>query len=87
VVAPTRPGFGHRRGGRRSERHRDVFAGRREVRIRNGVISVPVLTVMMLLAGNARVMGEFVSSPRLEIRRLAGDGGDDGASVRHVFCD
>jgi hypothetical protein len=46
-----------------------------------------VLTVTMLLAGNARVMGEFVSSPRLEMRRLAGDGGDDGASVRHVFCN
>jgi NRAMP (natural resistance-associated macrophage protein)-like metal ion transporter len=31
----------------------------------NGVISVPVLIVMMLLAGNPRVMGKFVSSPRL----------------------
>jgi NRAMP (natural resistance-associated macrophage protein)-like metal ion transporter len=31
----------------------------------NGVISVPVLIVMMLLAGNVKVMGEFVSSPRL----------------------
>jgi Mn2+/Fe2+ NRAMP family transporter len=53
----------------------------------NGVISVPVLIVMMLLAGSATVMGEFVSSPRLEMRRLAGDGGDDGGSVRHVFCN
>ena len=32
----------------------------------NGVISVPVLIVMMLLAGNAKVMGNFVSSPRLK---------------------
>ncbi len=32
----------------------------------NGVISVPVLIVMMLLAGNAKVMGRFVSSPRLK---------------------
>jgi NRAMP (natural resistance-associated macrophage protein)-like metal ion transporter len=32
----------------------------------NGVISVPVLIVMMLLAGNAKVMGQFVSSPRLQ---------------------
>jgi len=32
----------------------------------NGVISVPVLIVMMLLAGNAKVMGKFVSSPRLK---------------------
>jgi len=32
----------------------------------NGVISVPVLIVMMLLAGNAEVMGKFVSSPRLK---------------------
>jgi NRAMP (natural resistance-associated macrophage protein)-like metal ion transporter len=32
----------------------------------NGVISVPVLVVMMLLAGNEKVMGEFVSSPRLK---------------------
>jgi NRAMP (natural resistance-associated macrophage protein)-like metal ion transporter len=33
----------------------------------NGVISVPVLVVMMLLAGNAEVMGEFVSSWRLKV--------------------
>jgi len=33
----------------------------------NGVISVPVLVVMMLLAGNADVMGEFVSSWRLKV--------------------
>jgi NRAMP (natural resistance-associated macrophage protein)-like metal ion transporter len=32
----------------------------------NGVISIPVLIVMMLLAGNAKVMGKFVSSPRLK---------------------
>jgi NRAMP (natural resistance-associated macrophage protein)-like metal ion transporter len=32
----------------------------------NGVISVPVLIVMMLLAGNPSVMGKFVSSPRLK---------------------
>jgi len=32
----------------------------------NGVISVPVLIVLMLLAGNAKVMGKFVSSPRLK---------------------
>jgi NRAMP (natural resistance-associated macrophage protein)-like metal ion transporter len=32
----------------------------------NGVIAVPVLIVMMLLAGNAKVMGKFVSSPRLK---------------------
>jgi NRAMP (natural resistance-associated macrophage protein)-like metal ion transporter len=32
----------------------------------NGVISVPMLIVMMLLAGNAKVMGKFVSSPRLK---------------------
>ncbi|TMH04686.1 MAG: divalent metal cation transporter [Betaproteobacteria bacterium] len=32
----------------------------------NGVISVPVLIVMMLLAGNVNVMGKFVSSPRLK---------------------
>jgi Mn2+/Fe2+ NRAMP family transporter len=32
----------------------------------NGVISVPVLIVMMLLAGNTKVMGKFVSSPRLK---------------------
>jgi NRAMP (natural resistance-associated macrophage protein)-like metal ion transporter len=32
----------------------------------NGVISVPVLIVMMLLAGNAKVMGKFVSGPRLK---------------------
>jgi NRAMP (natural resistance-associated macrophage protein)-like metal ion transporter len=32
----------------------------------NGVISVPVLIVMMLLVGNAKVMGKFVSSPRLK---------------------
>jgi NRAMP (natural resistance-associated macrophage protein)-like metal ion transporter len=32
----------------------------------NGVISVPVLIVMMLLAGNDKVMGKFVSSPRLK---------------------
>ena len=32
----------------------------------NGVISVPVLIVMMLLAGNAKVMGKFVSSTRLK---------------------
>ena len=32
----------------------------------NGVISVPVLIVMMLLAGNVKVMGKFVSSPRLK---------------------
>jgi NRAMP (natural resistance-associated macrophage protein)-like metal ion transporter len=32
----------------------------------NGVISVPVLIVMMLLAGNVKVMGQFVSSPRLK---------------------
>jgi NRAMP (natural resistance-associated macrophage protein)-like metal ion transporter len=32
----------------------------------NGVISVPVLIVMMMLAGNAKVMGKFVSSPRLK---------------------
>jgi Mn2+/Fe2+ NRAMP family transporter len=30
----------------------------------NGVISVPVLIVMMLLTGNKKVMGRFVSSPR-----------------------
>ena len=32
----------------------------------NGVISVPVLIVMMLLAGNPSVMGQFVSGPRLK---------------------
>ena len=32
----------------------------------NGVISVPVLIVMMMLAGNAKVMGKFVSGPRLK---------------------
>ncbi len=32
----------------------------------NGVISVPILFVMMLLAGNPKVMGEFASSPRLK---------------------
>ena len=32
----------------------------------NGVISVPVLIVMMLLAGNPSVMGKFVASPRLK---------------------
>ena len=32
----------------------------------NGVISVPVLIVIMLLAGNAKVMGKFVSSARLK---------------------
>jgi NRAMP (natural resistance-associated macrophage protein)-like metal ion transporter len=32
----------------------------------NGVISVPVLIVMMLLAGNEKVMGEFVSGPWLK---------------------
>ncbi len=32
----------------------------------NGVISIPVLAVMMLLAGNAKVMGQFVASPRLK---------------------
>jgi NRAMP (natural resistance-associated macrophage protein)-like metal ion transporter len=33
----------------------------------NGVVSVPVLIVMMLLAGNPKVMGKFVASPRLKI--------------------
>src|SRR5450631_1717099 len=32
----------------------------------NGVISVPVLVVMMLLAANPKVMGKFVASPRLK---------------------
>jgi NRAMP (natural resistance-associated macrophage protein)-like metal ion transporter len=32
----------------------------------NGVISVPVLVVMMLLASNKKVMGRFVASPRLK---------------------
>jgi NRAMP (natural resistance-associated macrophage protein)-like metal ion transporter len=32
----------------------------------NGVISVPVLIVMMMLAGNPSVMGKFVASPRLK---------------------
>jgi NRAMP (natural resistance-associated macrophage protein)-like metal ion transporter len=32
----------------------------------NGVISVPVLIVMMMLAGNPSVMGKFVSGPRLK---------------------
>jgi NRAMP (natural resistance-associated macrophage protein)-like metal ion transporter len=33
----------------------------------NGVISVPVLVVMMLLASNAKVMGKFVASARLKL--------------------
>ena len=33
----------------------------------NGVISVPVLVVMMVLAGDARVMGKFVASRRLKL--------------------
>jgi NRAMP (natural resistance-associated macrophage protein)-like metal ion transporter len=33
----------------------------------NGVISVPILFVMMLLAGNPKVMGKFASSPRLKL--------------------
>jgi len=33
----------------------------------NGVISVPVLIVMMLLAGNARVMGQFVAGRTLRV--------------------
>jgi len=32
----------------------------------NGVISVPIIFVMMLLAGSPAVMGEFASSPRLK---------------------
>ncbi len=32
----------------------------------NGVVSVPVLVVMMLLAGNAKVMGRFVAGTRLK---------------------
>jgi NRAMP (natural resistance-associated macrophage protein)-like metal ion transporter len=32
----------------------------------NGVISVPVLIVMMMLAGNPSVMGKFVAGPRLK---------------------
>jgi NRAMP (natural resistance-associated macrophage protein)-like metal ion transporter len=33
----------------------------------NGVISVPVLVVMMVLAGDAKVMGKFVASRRLKL--------------------
>jgi len=33
----------------------------------NGVISVPVLIVMMLLAGNAKVMGPFVAGRPLKV--------------------
>jgi NRAMP (natural resistance-associated macrophage protein)-like metal ion transporter len=33
----------------------------------NGVISVPVLIVMMLLSGNAKVMGQFVASGALRV--------------------
>jgi NRAMP (natural resistance-associated macrophage protein)-like metal ion transporter len=33
----------------------------------NGVISVPIMAVMMLLAGDARVMGAFVVSRRLKV--------------------
>ena len=31
----------------------------------NGVISVPIMAVMMLMASNPKVMGRFVVSPRL----------------------
>jgi Mn2+/Fe2+ NRAMP family transporter len=33
----------------------------------NGVISVPIMAVMMLLAGNPAVMGQFVVSRRLNL--------------------
>jgi NRAMP (natural resistance-associated macrophage protein)-like metal ion transporter len=32
----------------------------------NGVISVPIMVVMMLMAGNAAIMGKFVIRPRLK---------------------
>jgi NRAMP (natural resistance-associated macrophage protein)-like metal ion transporter len=33
----------------------------------NGVISVPIMVVMMRMASNAKIMGEFVVTPRLRI--------------------
>ena len=51
----------------------------------NGIIAVPIMAVMMLLASREDIMGEFVIRPRL--RRLGWardgrDGGDRGGDVQ-----
>ena len=52
----------------------------------NGIIAVPIMAVMMILASRADVMGHFVIRPRLRrlgMGRNGSHGGDRGGDAGH----
>ena len=51
----------------------------------NGVISVPIMVVMMLMAVRPEIMGQFVISTGLKSTWLVGDVNDGGSGFRHVL--
>ena len=53
----------------------------------NGVIVVPIMVAMMIVASRRKLMGDFTASPWQRRVRLGGDGGDGGGRGRHVRAD
>ncbi len=49
----------------------------------NGVISVPIMVVLMLIGQSTRLLGTAVISRRHPRLRLGGDRGDGGGGDRH----
>jgi Mn2+/Fe2+ NRAMP family transporter len=50
----------------------------------NGVVAVPVMVMIMLMAAKPAIMGQFVLPFRLKVDGLAGDRGDGRGGDRDV---
>ena len=50
----------------------------------NGVISVPIMVVLMMIGESKRLMGRFTITTRHRDPRLVGDAGDGGGGDVHV---
>ena len=53
----------------------------------NGVIVVPIMVAMMIVASRRKLMGEFTAVALAGRARLGGDGGHGGGGDRHVRAD
>ena len=53
----------------------------------NGVIVVPIMAAMMIVASRRKLMGDFVASRWQRRARLGGDGGHGGGGGRDVRAD
>ena len=53
----------------------------------NGVIVVPIMVAMMIVASRRKIMGDFIGLALAGRARLGGDGGHGGGGDRHVRAD